>query len=410
MEPPRLRLAIPRRRHGRAVPAGADHAGLGPDGRRRHEDDPGPVHRRDAGRRARAVPRRGAAAREPGRPLRQLPDRRLSAHGRRHGAGGDDGDRDDGRAGDRGRDPAAARSHRHPRLRGRRAGAAALRRLSRTSAGAATTRTSSTSPSTPPTSTPAACRRRSATTWPATSTRRPASRTTWSCSAASASSGPRTRRASWCRAYERHRLRAAGGDGLAPAQGRHDRVRRRRRAAAGRRPRPAAPRAEADDGDRGRDHRAADPTRAAAGLDQRDARGPSRPDAARHHRHVPVRPARLPRLRLHGRRPDRHVRQHQHERGRQRLLEAEGAAARHRRRQRHRLALPRGLHPDRAREAAVRAPRGLRDEPGLARRRRRPPASGAAVRRRVARGDDARHLRLRPRQQADARGGRCTPA
>ena len=72
----------------------------------------------------------------------------------------------------------------------------------------------------------------------------------------------------------RHGLRAAGRDGLAPAQGRHDGLRGSRCAAAGRRARPAAARAEADDGHRGRHHRPADPARAAAGLHQRDARRP----------------------------------------------------------------------------------------------------------------------------------------
>src|SRR5438132_1171505 len=65
------------------------------------------------------------------------------------------------------------------------------------------------------------------------------------------------------------------------------------------------------------------------------------------HRHLPPRPARLHRLRLHRRRPDRPPRQPQHERDRPRVLEADGAAAGLRRRQRHCLALQRGhrAHP-----------------------------------------------------------------
>ena len=50
-------------------------------------------------------------------------------------------------------------------------------------------------------------------------------------------------------------------------------------------------RAAADDGDRGRHHRARRSSRAAADLDQRDARGLPRPDAARHHRRVPASPS-----------------------------------------------------------------------------------------------------------------------
>ena len=130
--------------------------------------------------------------------------------------------------------------------------------------------------------------------------------------------------------------RAAGRDRRAPASRRHDGLRGCRRAAPGRGARQAAPRAAADDGHRGRHHRPADRAGAAAGVDQRDARRPPRDDAAGHHRRVPLRPARLRGRRLHGRRADRPVRQHQHERARQRLLAPESAPARNRRRQRHR--------------------------------------------------------------------------
>ena len=101
---------------------------------------------------------------------------------------------------------------------------------------------------------------------------------------------------------------------------------------------PSSARAAADDGHRGRHHRRrrcvpggcrSRPTRCARGQ---------RATCCRASPTVPVRPARLPRLRLHRRRADRPVRQHQHQRHRRRLLEAEGPAARHRRRQRHRLA------------------------------------------------------------------------
>ena len=89
----------------------------------------------------------------------------------------------------------------------------------------------------------------------------------------------------------------------------------------------------------------------------------------------------------------------------QRLLEAEGPAARHRRRQRHRLAVPRGVHPHRAREAPVRSPRGFRDQPGVARAATAPAPGRPALRRRLARGDHARHLRLRARDAAHAHRG-----
>ena len=110
------------------------------------------------------------------------------------------------------------------------------------------------------------------------------------------------------------RLRASRRDRRAPAPRRHHGLRRRRRAAPGRRARQATPRAAADDGHRGRNHRPADRAGAAADLHQRDARRSPGHDAAGHHRRVPVRPARLRRRRVHGRRADRPVRQHQHER------------------------------------------------------------------------------------------------
>src|SRR5438094_791312 len=205
-----------------------------------------------------------------------------------------------------------------------------------------------------------------------------------------------------------HIRRTVGHHGLAATARRHHRVRRRRRAAAGRGPGPAAPRAKADHGHRGRHHRAAHQAGPAADLHQRDARRVSRPDAAGHHRHVSLRPARVPGLRLHGRRPDRPARQREHERARPGLLEAEGAAARNRWRQRHRLAVQGGHHPDRAREASVRRARRLRHQSGVAGRRRLAPARRPAVRRRVARGHHARRLRLRSRDAPDA-AGRSAP-
>ena len=48
VEPPRPRPALPGGRHGRALPARAHHAGLGPDGRERDEDDRGSLHGADA--------------------------------------------------------------------------------------------------------------------------------------------------------------------------------------------------------------------------------------------------------------------------------------------------------------------------------------------------------------------------
>src|SRR5436189_12013 len=125
-----------------------------------------------------------------------------------------------------------------------------------------------------------------------------------------------------------HIRRTVGHHGLAAIARRHHRVRRRRRAAASRGLGPAAPRAEDDHGHRGRHHRAAHQAGPAADLHQRDARRVSRPDAAGHHRHVSLRPARVPGLRLHGRRPDRPARQREHERARPGLLAAEGAAGR----------------------------------------------------------------------------------
>jgi len=162
-----------------------------------------------------------------------------------------------------------------------------------------------------------------------------------------------------------HVRRTLGHHGLARAARRHDGVRGRRGAAAGGGAGAAAPRAESHDGDRGRHHRAAHQARAAADLHERDARGPSGTDAAGDHRYVLVRAARVPGLRLHGRRADRPVRQRQHERARHGLLEAEGPPARHRRGERHRIVVQGGHHSDRARETPVRAARGLRDEPGV---------------------------------------------
>src|SRR5207247_2307679 len=83
--------------------------------------------RRDAGSRSRALPGRRAAARAPRRPLRQQPDRRLSAHGRRHRAGGGDRARHHGGAGHRRGDAPPSRSHGDPRLPRGRARARALR-------------------------------------------------------------------------------------------------------------------------------------------------------------------------------------------------------------------------------------------------------------------------------------------
>ena len=75
------------------------------------------------------------------RPLRQLPDRRLPAHGRRHRPRRRHRARDGGGDRDRGGDPAASRPHRHPRLRRGRARARARSAPIRTSAAASTTPT-----------------------------------------------------------------------------------------------------------------------------------------------------------------------------------------------------------------------------------------------------------------------------
>src|SRR5207244_12138944 len=114
---------------GRPVPAGADDARLRPHGRRRDEAAPRSVHRGDARRRAGPVPRRGAAARAPRGRVRQLSDRRLSPHGRRHRAGRDDRARHDGGDRRRGGDPPSPRAHRDPGLRRRRPRAGAVRRV-----------------------------------------------------------------------------------------------------------------------------------------------------------------------------------------------------------------------------------------------------------------------------------------
>ena len=91
MEPPRPRVALPCGSHGHPLPARPDHARLGSDGGRRDEDDRGSVYGTEPGGGARPLPRRGHPARAPGRPIRQRADRRLSAHGRRHRAGGHHG-------------------------------------------------------------------------------------------------------------------------------------------------------------------------------------------------------------------------------------------------------------------------------------------------------------------------------
>ena len=94
------------------------------------EDPRGPLHRRHPGRGARALPGRGAPARASRRPLRQLPDRRLPAHGRRHRPRGDHGAGDGRGDHPRGGDAAASGPHGHPGLRGRRARARAVRLVS----------------------------------------------------------------------------------------------------------------------------------------------------------------------------------------------------------------------------------------------------------------------------------------
>ena len=225
--------------------------------------------------------------------------------------------------------------------------------------------------------------------------------------------GPLRRRAPWptrppraagCSPRERHRQRAARRDGRARAARQHHRLHRRRRAHDGLGAGPAHARPAAHHDGRGRRHRAHVEAGRAADLHQRDARGLPGPDAARHHRRLPARPARLLRRGLHRRRPDRPARQPQHQRHR-RLRAAQGAAARQRRRQRHHLALPRGAHPHRPREAALHRARGLRHEPRLPGRRRLPPAPRPALRRRLARGHHARHLRLRAGEPPHAAPG-----
>jgi len=129
VEPPRPGPALPRGGDGRPVPADADDARLRPHGGRRDEAAPRSVHRGDARCRARAVPRRGAPARAPRGRVRQLSDRRLSPHGRRHRAGRDDRARHDGGDRRRGGDPPPPRAHRDPGLRRRRPRAGAIRRV-----------------------------------------------------------------------------------------------------------------------------------------------------------------------------------------------------------------------------------------------------------------------------------------
>ena len=234
----------------------------------------------------------------------------------------------------------------------------------RTSATASTTPSRRTSASTWRASRPTARAAWSATS-SATCTGRPPTPTISRSSPRACASGARRAAESWPRERDprgRHRERAAGGDGRARARRQSDRLHRRRRPDDGLRARPAPARPAAHHGDRGRHRGPAVAAGMAPHLDQRDARGVPRADAARHHRHLPDRPAGLPRRGLHRRRPDRPVGQPQHERHR-RLRAAQGAAARLGRRQRHHLAVPRGDHPHRAREAPLRPQGRLHHEP-----------------------------------------------
>src|SRR5580765_4735811 len=119
MEPSRARTALPRGGHGPAVPSDLDHARLRSHGGRGLEGHHLPVYGRDTPRRARPLSRRVAHPRASRRPLRQLPDRWLPAHGRGprpgrlDGAGHGRGDRV------RRRDPTASRSHGDPVVRRR---------------------------------------------------------------------------------------------------------------------------------------------------------------------------------------------------------------------------------------------------------------------------------------------------
>ena len=154
-----------------------------------------------------------------------------------------------------------------------------------------------------------------------------------------------------------HRLRAAGRHGRAPAEGRADRVRRRRHPAAGRHAGAAQLRAAPHHPVRGRHHRPLHRAGRAAAVDQRAALHAPLQHGAAHHRRAAAAAARLRRRRLHGRRPDRPLRQPQlllHRRCRQ----PQDPPARHRRRQRHLLA-HRHDRGHEAREAPLRGRRRL---------------------------------------------------
>src|SRR5215510_7771411 len=127
MEPSGARSALPRGGHGRALPPVADHDGLEPGRRGRVQDHRLSVHGGRATRRGRALSRRGAATRTPRGPPRQLPDRRLSPHGRGHRAGSRHRARHRGRDRVGGGDPPPPGPHGDPWLCRGRPRARALR-------------------------------------------------------------------------------------------------------------------------------------------------------------------------------------------------------------------------------------------------------------------------------------------
>ena len=162
-----------------------------------------------------------------------------------------------------------------------------------------------------------------------------------------------------------HRLGAAGRDGLAPPEGRADRVRRHRHPAAGGHAGAAQLRAAPHHPVRGRHHRPLHRAGRAAALHQRAALHAPRQHGAADHRRAAAAAARLRRCRLHGRRADRPLRQPQllvHRRRRQ----PEDPPARHRRRQRHLLPHQHDRRHE-AREAPLRGQGGFRHLARLAR-------------------------------------------
>ena len=181
-------------------------------------------------------------------------------------------------------------------------------------------------------------------------------------------------------------------------------VRRCRRAHAGRRPRPATAGSPTDHGGRGRDHRpAVRPGRLP--ISTNEMRAAIAPHAARHHRHFLIaQRGFLDYGFIGGAQIDQHG--NINTRSSVTLRAAEGAPARYAAAPTTSLAVPRGHHPDRSREASVRRPGRLRHEPGVARRARFAGAGRARVRGRLARRHHPRDLGLRAGKPAHAdRGG-----